>query len=241
MFVFQNADVTIGVSVLLLLLGLDGTISLVDGIILLVCFVAYLLYLFVMTKKHPEMAEEAEIPDDLNKKYFLLKAIGMSVLGLAAIILGSDLAVDGATGIAKFLGVSDRLIGLTVIALGTSLPELFTSVTAAIKKNSDIAIGNIVGSNLFNILMVVGLSAVITPVPFADAFRIDMLFAIGAMVVLFLSCLIFKKVNRIAGIVMLLLYVVYFVYLLLTGSNAPAEELPELTSSISSAITSFVG
>ena len=195
-----------------------------------------------MTKKHPEQAEESELPADLNKKYFLLKAIVMSVVGLAAIIWGSNLAVDGATGLAKLFGVSDRIIGLTVIALGTSLPELFTSVTAAIKKNSDIAIGNIVGSNLFNILLVVGLSAVIIPVPFAAPFRIDILFALGAMLILFLSCLVFKKVNRITGIVMLLTYAVYFVYLLMSGGEAePAPALPEGASSLASALTSLVG
>ena len=237
-----DIPVTIGVTVLLLLLGLDGTVSLLDGVILLVSFAAYLTYLFVMTKKHPEQAEEAELPADLNKKYFLLKAIVMSVVGLTAIILGSNFAVDGATGIAKLLGVSDRIIGLTVIALGTSLPELFTSVTAAIKKNSDIAIGNIVGSNLFNILLVVGLSAVITPVPFISAFRIDILFALGAMLILFLACLIFKKVNRITGIVMLLTYVIYFIYLLTSGGEAdPAPALPEGASSVASALTSLVG
>ncbi len=234
-----DIPVTIGVTVLLLLLGFDGAVSLVDGIILLVCFAAYLTYLFVMTKKHPEQAEESELPADLHKKHFLLKAIVMSIVGLAAIIWGSDLAVDGATGLAKLFGVSDRIIGLTVIALGTSLPELFTSVTAAIKKNCDIAIGNIVGSNLFNILLVVGLSAVIIDVPFDPAFRIDILFALAAMLILFLSCLIFKKVGRITGVIMLLTYVIYFIYLLM--GNAPvAETLPDASSSVASLITAFI-
>ncbi|MBP3321173.1 MAG: calcium/sodium antiporter [Clostridia bacterium] len=241
-----DIPVTIGLTVLLLLMGLDGNITLIDGIILLVCFVAYLTYLFVMTKKHPEQAEEAALPADSNKKHFLLKAILMSVVGLAAIVLGSNCAVDGATGIATFFGVSDRIIGLTVIALGTSLPELFTSVTAALKKNSDIAIGNIVGSNLFNILMVVGLSSVITTVPFDSKFIVDILFAIGAMLILFLSCIVFKKVGRITGIVMLVLYAVYFVYLLMTGSETEptpeaGEQLSSAASSIASALTSMVG
>ena len=226
-----DIPVTLGITVLLLLLGLDGWISLVDGLILLACFAAYMTYLFVMTKKHPQQNEENEAPV-ITKKHFLLKAIIMAVVGLAAIIGGSELAVEGATGLAKAMGISERIIGLTVIALGTSLPELFTSVAAAIKKNSDIAIGNIVGSNIFNILMVVGLSAVITPVEFQAPFRIDILFAILAMVILFVSCLVFKKVGRISGILMLLTYGGYFVYLLFSNDASPA--VPEAGETLSS-------
>lgn len=234
-----DIPVTIGVTLLLLLLGLDGWVSLVDGLILLACFAAYMTYLFIMTKKHPEQ-EEDEAPV-ITKKHFLLKAIIMSVVGLVAIIAGSELAVEGATGLATAMGISERIIGLTVIALGTSLPELFTSVTAAIKKNSDIAIGNIIGSNLFNILMVVGLSAVITPVEFQAPFRIDILFALAAVVILFVSCLVFKKVGRISGIVMLLTYGGYFVYLLLSNEGAAAapETVPALSSSVQSAMSIF--
>ena len=137
-----------------------------------------------------------------------------TVVGLALIILGSDFAVDAATEIARILGLSERFIGLTIVALGTSLPELFTSVMAARKGNADIAIGNIVGSNIFNILFVVGLSALIIPVPFAEAFRIDTLAAIGAGLLLWLFSLRGKLV-RWHGAVMLLAYGGYFAYLLL--------------------------
>ena len=232
-----DIPVTIGITVLLLLLGLDGSVSRIDGIILLLCFVGYLTYLFVMTKKNPPEEEEQTDLQKTTPKYFLLKAIVMSVVGLAAIIWGSDLAVDGATGLAKLIGVNDRIIGLTVIALGTSLPELFTSVAAAMKKNCDIAIGNIIGSNIFNILMVVGLSSVIVDVPFVSAFRIDMLFAIGAVVLLFLSCLIFKKVGRIAGILMLATYGVYFVYLLFSNTGASVSPEQMEPSVVQSAMT----
>ena len=152
----------------------------------------------------------------------------MTAVGLVVIIFGSNFSVDGATALAKLIGISDRIIGLTIIALGTSLPELFTSVTAAMKKNVDIAIGNIVGSNIFNILMVVGLSAVIIDVPFASAFKIDMIFAIAAVVILLVSCFVSKKVGRISGIIMLLTYVVYFVYLLSSGGDTTAE--PQTTA-----------
>jgi cation:H+ antiporter len=229
-----DIPVTIGATVILLLMGLDGTISLPDGIVMILCFIAYLAYLFIMTKKNPPKEDAPAV--NTNKKHFLLKAIVMTVVGLVAIVWGSDLSVDGATALAKLFGVSDRVIGLTIIALGTSLPELFTSVAAAIKKNSDIAVGNIVGSNIFNILIVVGVSSVITPVPFDKPFIIDTVVALVAMVLLLVFCIAFKKLNRFAGIVMLSCYAGYFVYLLLTGGAQPAapETLPEVSSVLTS-------
>jgi cation:H+ antiporter len=188
----------------LLVLGLDGKIGLIDGIVLLVAFVAYLSYLFITAKKNKEDADEE------TKELSLIKAILWTVIGLVLIILGSDFTVDAATKIAEVLGLSKRFIGLTIVALGTSLPELFTSVTAARKGNADIAIGNIVGSNIFNILLVVGLSAVIIPVPFARGFIVDSIAAIYAAVLLWVCCLRTGKLSRPAGILMLLSYVVYF-------------------------------
>ena len=229
-----DVPVTIGATVILLLMGLDGTISLPDGIVMLLCFIAYLAYLFIMTKKNPPKEDAPAV--NTNKKHFLLKAIVMTVGGLVAIVWGSDLSVDGATALAKLFGVSERVIGLTIIALGTSLPELFTSIAAAIKKNSDIAVGNIVGSNIFNILIVVGVSSVITPVPFDKPFIIDTVVALVAMVLLLVFCIAFKKLNRFAGIVMLSCYAGYFVYLLLSGGAQPAapETLPEVSSVLTS-------
>ena len=130
------------------------------------------------------------------------------------IVWGADVAVDAATSLARIFGLSERFIGLTVVALGTSLPELFTSVTAARKGNADIAIGNIVGSNIFNILFVVGLSAMIVPVPFTPNFRIDTIVAIAAGVMLLLCSLKQKQLVRRHGIAMLLCYGAYFLYLL---------------------------
>lgn len=199
----------IAITALLLVLGLDGTIALVDGLILLVAFVAYLTYLFICAKKNPaEEEEEAE-------KKPVWKLLVFMVVGLAAIVLGSNFAVDGATGIAQILGLSERFIGLTIVALGTSLPELFTSVSAARKGNADIAIGNIVGSNIFNILFVVGVSSVIIPVPFAAGFIVDTAVAIAAGVLLIACCLSKKKLTRVGGIIMLVSYAAYFAYLLL--------------------------
>ena len=195
------------VTILLLVLGLDGTIGLIDGIILIAAFIAYLTYLFIMAKKNKEDQPEA-------KQMAIWKAILLTIIGLALIILGSNVTVDAATAIAKAFGVSERFIGLTIVALGTSLPELFTSVSAARKHNADIAIGNIVGSNIFNILFVVGISSVIVPVPFASNFIFDTIVAIVAAALLLVCCLKTKSLKRPAGILMLICYAAYFVMIL---------------------------
>ena len=192
----------------LLLQGLDGEISLLDGIVLLVLFVVYLGYLFWMAKKGQEEVQEEA------KQHSLLHDLVFMVVGLAIIVLGSKVTVDAATKLALAIGVSERFIGLTIVALGTSLPELFTSVAAARKGNADIAIGNIVGSNIFNILFVVGLSGLIVPVPFVEGFVIDTIVAIAAGVLLGLCCLRKSKLVRWHGVVMLLGYAAYFVWLL---------------------------
>ena len=194
----------IAISLLFLVMGYDGTIALLEGIILLAVFIAYLTYLFVLAIKDKDNSEE-----DI-KEMSVVKALAWTVVGLALIVYGSDVTVDAATKIAKFLGLSERFIGLTLVALGTSLPELFTSVSAARKGNADIAIGNIVGSNIFNILFVVGLSASIIPVPFAAGFRFDTIVAIIAGVLLFVCSLKDGKLKKWAGALMLLSYVVYF-------------------------------
>lgn len=195
----------------LLLLGLGYTgneITFGEGIILWVAFIAYLAYLFIMARKNKEeVQEEAQTMP-------MWKLIISAVLGLVLVVWGSDFAVDAATEIARYAGLSERFIGLTIVALGTSLPELFTSVSAAIKGKADIAIGNIVGSNIFNILFVVGTAALITPVVFAPGFVIDTVVAIAAGVLLLLCVLRKQKLTRIGGIIMLICYGGYFVYLL---------------------------
>ena len=191
----------------LLVLGWDQTITFTDGLIMLVLFAGYLGYMLYMAKKGGEKGDEIR---DLT----LWQALLYTVLGLVLIVWGANIAVDAATALARIFGLSERFIGLTVVALGTSLPELFTSVTAARKGNADIAIGNIVGSNIFNILFVVGLSAMIVPVPFTPNFRIDTMVAIAAGVMLLLCSLRQKRLVRWHGFAMLLAYGAYFLYLL---------------------------
>ena len=130
------------------------------------------------------------------------------------IVAGSNFAVEGASNIATALGISERFIGLTIVAFGTSLPELVTSVSAARKGNADIAIGNIVGSNIFNILFIIGTTALITPVIFVRSFVVDTLIAAACGLLLFVGVVKNRELKRPIGIVMLLCYVAYFVYLL---------------------------
>ena len=201
----------IGITVLFLFLGkTGGEITFVEGVILWGAFIAYLVYLFAMAKNNKE-----EEPEE-KKESKVWKLLLFTVVGLVFIVLGSDVSVDAASEIAKTFGMSDRLIGLTIVALGTSLPELFTSVTAATKGKADIAIGNIVGSNLFNILFVVGTTALITPVAFDSKFIIDTAIVIASGVMLWLFVLPKKQLNRVAGVVMLVGYAAYFVYLIAT-------------------------
>jgi len=204
---------TILVTVLMGVLGLsDGEISRLEGVIFWVVFIVYLTYLLLMAKKG--QAEEAEeiIPE--AKTDSMLKLLFLVVIGVVLIVWGSDITVDAATALAKIFGMSERLIGLTIVALGTSLPELVTSVTAAIKGKADIAVGNVVGSNVFNILFVVGTTALITPVAYSAGFMVDTITAVAAMVLLWVCVIPKKKLGRPAGILLLVCYVAYFIYLI---------------------------
>ena len=202
----------IGFSILLGALGLlDGTVGRIDGLILLAGMVCYLLYLLRMAKKGQALTAESEKSD---KDENLLKLLLLILIGGVMIVLGSDITVDAATELARIFGMSERLIGLTIVAFGTSLPELVTSATAAMKGKADIAVGNIVGSNIFNLLFVVGVAAVITPVVYAPNFFIDTIVCVGTAVLLWLCVLRKQKLARHSGVILLLYYVVYFIYLM---------------------------
>lgn len=189
----------------------DGVVGRLDGVILWILFIMYLLYLLKMAKSGADVIEE--IPGD-GKPMPVWKMLVMIVAGAAMIVLGSNLAVDAASGLARIFGMSERLIGLTIVAFGTSLPEMVTSVTAAIKGKADIAVGNIVGSNIFNILFVVGTSALITPVVYASSFLVDSIAAIAVGIILWLLVLRKQKLDRLGGAILLVCYAGYFVYLM---------------------------
>ena len=202
-----DAPFMIAISAIFLALGWDGTITRLDGFVLLVLFASYIGYMIWEALHSDEEGDEI-------KEMPVWKMLLSTVIGLALVVWGADVAVGAATELATIFGMSERFIGLTVVALGTSLPELFTSVTAARKGNADIAIGNIVGSNIFNILFVVGLSSMVINVPFAANFRIDMAVAIAAALFMWVASLKQKKLVRWHGFVMLAGYVAYFLYLL---------------------------
>ncbi len=208
------------ITFILLWMGYAGNeITRLEGAGLWVVFLLYLFYLLKMAKKGAE-GNSGDDEGDTSGKGMDKKEKSMAMLllftvvGLVLIVIGSSVTVDAATAIAGIIGLSERFIGLTIVALGTSLPELFTSVSAARKGNADIAIGNIVGSNIFNILFVVGTSALITPVVFESKFIVDFIVAVAAGVLLWIFSFNGKSLNRAEGGLLLLGYFGYFIYLL---------------------------
>ncbi len=208
------------IMLILLWTGYAGNeITRLEGAGLWVIFLLYLFYLLKMAKKGAgKKSEDAggENPGggENKKEKSMAMLLLFTVVGLAFIVIGSSVTVDAATAIARIIGLSERFIGLTIVALGTSLPELFTSVSAARKGSADIAIGNVVGSNIFNILFVVGTSALITPVVFESKFIVDSMVAVAAGVLLWIFSFNGKSLNRLEGGFLLLGYLGYFIYLL---------------------------
>ncbi len=184
-------------------------VSRYDGIVLLALFSGFLFYVATQLKNDPEA--EA-IP---NKDYSNLKIWVLILLGLAGLVGGGKLVVDNAVAMAQSLGVSEKIIGLTIVAAGTSLPELATSLVAALKKNADIAIGNIVGSNIFNLFLIVGVSVMIRPLSYNDAFNTDVYLLIGGSIYLFFAMFTGKRhrLDRWEAMILLTVYLTYTGYL----------------------------
>lgn len=191
-------------------------ISRIDGIIILFFFFLFMAYVMVVAKEDKQQKTADDDPTQLQpvRKSGLLIAAG--ILGL---FLGGKWVVDGAVYLAKLFGMSETLIGLTVVALGTSLPELVTSVMAARKRNTDIAVGNAVGSNIFNLLWILGVSAIIQPLPFDVASNVDILVVIGSSCLLLLALIIGRRmeIRRMEGIVFVLGYVAYLWFVVQRG------------------------
>ena len=200
----------IGITILMMIFGItDSKVTFVEGIIFWILFIMFLGYLFVMSKKGvvQEEGEAKDIP--------VWRCILFMLIGGIMVVKGSDFAVSGASEIARFFGMSERFIGLTIVAFGTSLPELVTSVTAAKKGNAGIAIGNIVGSNIFNILFIIGATTIICAVPFESKFIVDSIIAVISGIIHWLGTIRNKELRKPFGVVMLLCYAAYFVYLCL--------------------------
>lgn len=191
--------------------GASNVISRIDGLVLLAFFMIFLRYTFAIAHNGGDEAEGEKI-----KEMPIWKSALFILGGLAGLIYGGQLFVDGASGIASSLGVSESIIGLTIVAGGTSLPELATSVTAALKKNSGIAIGNVIGSNLFNVFFVLGCSATISPLPMGGINNVDMAVLIGSAILFWLVGWFFKKrtITRVEGALLVICYVAYTAFLI---------------------------
>lgn len=212
--------VNIAVTILLFLtfdsiLGKDrNLISRFDGIILVIVCIAYITYLVFKSIK-----TNVELPSEEDKNINIFIKILLIILGACAIILGGDFVVDSATNIAYRFGMSEKLVGLTIVAMGTSLPELVTSIVAALKGENDIALGNVLGSNIFNILLIIGFSSTISPITVAANLMIDFLYLLA--ITFFLFALIFigkgkeKKLTRFEGLILVTLYIGYMIYIII--------------------------
>ena len=213
----RDFPISILVAVVLGILSLDMiygkeamVLGRVDGTILLVLFG---LYMYITVRLALKVRKGSQPDEEVDDDSSLLKSIIICVLGLIGIVIGGNIAVDGAKEIARGFGLSEAFIGLTIVALGTSLPELVTSIVAAKKGKSDIALGNVLGSNIFNVLLILGTSATIFPMDMSSTYLYDVLILIIVSLLVFVPVFITKKVGRGLGIAMVLSYVGYTIYL----------------------------
>ncbi|GAB1416228.1 calcium/sodium antiporter [Paludibacter sp.] len=184
----------------------------VDGAILILFFAAFMYYIFIQMKKSKQNIEEISVKIMSNWKIW-----GLILFGLGLLILGGKFVVNSAVEIATALGVSQAVIGLTIVAAGTSLPELATSIVATFKKNNDIAIGNVIGSNIFNIFLILGISSMIRPIPFSDKFNFDMYLLIFGTILLIIAMFVGKKsqLSRWQAGILFSIYLGYMISLFL--------------------------
>ena len=215
-----EVPLSLGAAVILYLLVNDGFLfgsstdglwlSRWDSIILLTLFGIFLLYVYRTMRDGANLEESSSF-----QQYTSMKSVGLIVLGLAMLIGGGKLVIDNAISIAEHFGLSERLIGLTILAAGTSLPELATSLVAAYRRNADIAIGNVVGSNIFNILLILGFTGVVNPIPYNPVMNFDLKVLMGGTILLivFMFTLNTRKLDRWEAVLLAASYVVYTVYL----------------------------
>ncbi len=202
-------------ALLLLVLGHDRMmLTRVNGLILIVLFAFFILYM-IRSAQHSMNNEDSEFAAEAAemKVMSVPKSLIFIVIGIAGITLGSDWVVDGAKTIASAFGISENLIGLTIVAFGTSLPELMTSIVAARKNEVDMALGNAVGSNIFNILMVLGIASALSPIAFIQENIIDIIILVGFSFIVWLMAWTKHRLDKIEGLAMILLYAGYVVYI----------------------------
>ncbi|MEG0805870.1 MAG: calcium/sodium antiporter [Lachnospiraceae bacterium] len=200
--------------ILLLITGFIGmSVGRVDGAIMMVLFIAFLVWMVHSAKKSREAETELEEYNENIKELSGTKCALYIVVGLVAIIFGGDVVVDSASMIASYMGLSQNLIGLTIVAIGTSLPELVTSLVAAKKKEVDMALGNVIGSNIFNILLIIGLAGVISPMVVTMENIIDLIALLIMSLIAYAFTLHKRSINRYEGIAMIAIYSGYMVYI----------------------------
>ena len=197
--------------VLLALVLLGNSLGRIDGAVMLALMIAYISWLVVAAIKNRE-----EGSDNIKTMSPILSVVCI-IGGLAAIIFGGNLVVENAKAIVSAAGLSETFIGLTIVAIGTSLPELVTSIVASKKGENGLALGNVVGSNIFNLLLILGLSSVVTPIAIDTAAIINIIFVMIITVLMWILCLFTKKIGRIPGAVMVALYIAYTTYLVIKG------------------------
>lgn len=198
----------------------NNTISRSDGLVLLLIFITFIYYTILVAKKDDKQdhveAKKADDAGELEVKHTpLWKSILFIVLGLAGLIYGGNLFVDSASSIAFRMGMSESLVGLTIVAMGTSLPELATSVVAAFKNKAGMAVGNAIGSNIFNILMILGVSGTITPLKMGNITPIDLLVLLGSSLLVWLFARTSHILSRLEGGIMIAIYICYMAYLII--------------------------
>ncbi|MBE0670327.1 MAG: calcium/sodium antiporter [Anaerolineales bacterium] len=233
----KDAPIMLGISLLTLVLALDGNLSIVDGTILILLLIAYMVFALRQSRSESrevqkEYAEEYAPKERRTVKNTIVNAVFI-VIGLGLLVFGSNWLVESSVRIAKILGVSELIIGLTIVAVGTSLPEIATSVIAAIKGESDIAVGNAVGSNIFNLLGVLGIAALVSPSGISVAQRV-LQFDLPIMVFVALVTLpifyIDSRISRLEGGLLLSYYVIYVIFVIMRATNSSA--LPAMQSFI---------
>ena len=202
---YRDVQMTLAVSILLMSFAIGGYLSIIEGLVLLCAFVTYII-LMIKGRDKTEIVEEVS-----NKRPMWLTII-IGLIGLGAIVYGGDLVVNSASAVALSLGMSENLIGLTIVAIGTSLPELVTSVMAMKKGENDIAVGNVLGSNIFNMLLIIGSAAIINPMTVSMFAMIDLMFIIVTLLIFIALTYKKQEVNKWNGIIFIIIYVSYIIY-----------------------------
>ncbi len=222
-----DLPIVVGLSLILLIFSFvisPYELDIFESISLLILTISYILFLIARTTKlskrkankmAKELLNETTINNKKKKEKPLWLSIILAVIGLTGVIFGGNLVVNNVSSIAKALGMSEALVGLTIVAVGTSLPELVTSVVASVKKENEIAIGNVIGSNIFNIIFILGLSSTISTLSISPNIVIDMIIMLLSVLIILLISLFSKKLNRYHGALLLGIYIIYFIYIII--------------------------